>query len=483
MLPGNLLDSLPADRAVIGDGAESRDGAALRRAVEDFASSLRARRFPQAPVAVLADNSPDWIALDLAAALCGVTMVPLPGFFTPAQRSHAVRASGAAALWCVDEALALHLGFEHGAGATFFESGVAPQAPALEPGSKLTFTSGTTGEPKGVCLGIGQQWGVATAVAQELSAIGVKRHLCLLPLPVLLENVGGVYAGLLCGATVICPPLAEVGLSGSSGFDAAACLSAIARHRPQSVILLPQMLQALLAVARPQDPRLGSLRFVAVGGAHTPPALLDAAAAKGLPVFEGYGLTECGSVVALNTPSAHRRGSVGRALSHRSLRIGDTGEIEVGGASFGHYLGDPPATQVWLPTGDLGHLDDEGYLFIDGRRKNVLITGFGRNVSPEWPESLLCGHPAVLQAVVTGDARPHLVALLAPSGPDVHHEEMAAAVAAANAALPDYARIGAFAVLPEPFSPSNGLATPNGRPRRALIAQHYAALIDSLYQE
>jgi long-subunit acyl-CoA synthetase (AMP-forming) len=236
-------------------------------------------------------------------------------------------------------------------------------------------------------------------------------------------------------------------------------------------------------VARPQDPRLGSLRFVAVGGARTPPALLDAAAAQGLPVFEGYGLTECGSVVALNTPSAHRRGSVGRALPHRSLRIGDTGEIEVGGASFGHYLGDPPATQAWLPTGDLGHLDDEGYLFIDGRRKNVLITGFGRNVSPEWPESLLCGHPAVLQAVVTGDARPHLVALLAPSGPDVHHEEMAAAVAAANAALPDYARIGAFAVLPEPFSPSNGLATPNGRPRRALIAQHYAALIDSLYQE
>ena len=483
MLPGDLLASLPADRAVIGDGAESRDGAALRHAVEQFAAALRARRFPQAPVAVLADNSPDWIALDLAAALCGVTLVPLPGFFTPAQRAHAVRASGAAALWCADEALALQLGFEHGAGAAFFESRVAPQAPAGEPGSKLTFTSGTTGEPKGVCLGVEQQWGVATAVAQELSAIGVKRHLCLLPLPVLLENVGGVYAGLLCGATVICPPLAEVGLSGSSGFDAAACLSAIARHRPHSIILLPQMLQALLAVARPQDPRLASLRFVAVGGARTPPALLDAAAANGLPVFEGYGLTECGSVVALNTPSAHRRGSVGRALSHRSLRISDTGEIEVGGASFGHYLGDPPTTQAWLPTGDLGHLDDEGYLFIDGRRKNVLITGFGRNVSPEWPESLLCGHPAVLQAVVTGDARPHLVALLAPSGPGVRQEDLASAVASANAALPDYARIGAFAVLPEPLLPANGLATPNGRPRRALIAQHHAALIDSLYQE
>jgi long-subunit acyl-CoA synthetase (AMP-forming) len=483
MLPGDLLASLPSGRAVIGDGAESSDGAAFSRRVADLVTALRARRFPHAPVALLADNSPHWVSLDLAAALCGVTLVPLPGFFTPQQRAHAIRESGASALCCADAALADALGFGRRAGDTLFEADAAPQGPVLAPGSKLTFTSGTTGEPKGVCLGAEQQWRVASAVARELSAIGVQRHLCLLPLSVLLENVGGVYAGLLCGATVICPPLAEVGLSGSSGFDAAVCVAAIARHRPHSLILLPQMLQAILPLLQPHDPRLASLRFVAVGGARTPPALLDAAAAMGIPVFEGYGLTECGSVVALNTPSANRRGSVGRALAHRSLRISETGEIEVGGGAFGHYLGEQPLADEWISTGDLGHLDADGYLFIDGRRKNVLITGFGRNVSPEWPESLLCGHPAVMQALVTGDGRQYLVALLAPSGPDVGDDDLARAVAAANAALPDYARIGAFAVLPEPLSPANGLATPNGRPRRALIAERHAALVNSLYRE
>ena len=483
MLPGDLRSRLGAGRPVIGDGAVSCDGPALWARVLEFAAALQRRRHPDAPVAVLADNSPDWVALDLAAALRGVTLVPLPGFFTPAQRMHALRASGAAALFCADVGIARGAGFESGVSDGVFELPDAPPVPALAPGSKLTFTSGTTGEPKGVCLDSQVQWAVAGAVAQELAAIGVQRHLCLLPLSVLLENVGGVYAGLLCGAEVSCPPLAEVGLSGSSGFDAAACLVAIERHQPHSLILLPQMLQALLRLVRPQDPRLSSLRFVAVGGARTPPAVLDAAAHAGIPVFEGYGLTECGSVVALNTPAAQRLGSVGRALSHRRIRIAASGEVEVGGANLGHYLGDAPVMAEWLPTGDLGHLDDEGYLFIDGRRKNVLITGFGRNVSPEWPEALLCGHPAVMQAVVMGDARPCLVALLVPSGPEVGSEELAAAVAAANADLPDYARIGAFAALPEPLSPSNGLATPNGRPRRALIAERYATVVASLYTE
>ncbi len=487
MPPRFSLAELPVDRPVIGDGAGALDGPGFARAVALFAEALGARAEPQAPVAILADNSPAWVALDLAAQQAGVALVPLPTFFTPAQRRHALALSGAGALCCEDPALAAELGFPLRVGRdvfpVLFEGVPAGPGAALESGSKLSFTSGTTGEPKGVCLSATQQWAVAGAVARELAAIGVSPHLCLLPFAVLLENVAGVYASLLCGATLVCPPLAEVGLSGSSGFDPAACLAAIARHRPQSLILLPQMLQALMPLVSRADARLASLKFVAVGGARVPPALLEAAAERGIPVFEGYGLTECGSVVALNTPSSARRGSVGRPLVHRSLRIGPDGEVEVGGAGFSHYLGDPPCEAQWLATGDLGHLDEDGFLFIDGRRKNVLITGFGRNVSPEWPESLLVSGQGVLQAVVTGDGRPHLVALLVPAGPAVTRAELSAAVAAANMELPDYARIGAFAVLPEPLTASNGLATPNGRPRRAVIAARFAGLVDSLYEE
>jgi acyl-CoA synthetase (AMP-forming)/AMP-acid ligase II len=119
---------------------------------------------------------------------------------------------------------------------------------ALPPGtSKITFTSGTTGTPKGVPLRAAQQWAVARALADATRGLGLRRHLCLLPLPVLLENVGGVYAPQAAGMEFCVPPLGEVGMRGSSSFDAAAGLAAIERWQADSVILLPQMLAALVA--------------------------------------------------------------------------------------------------------------------------------------------------------------------------------------------------------------------------------------------
>jgi acyl-CoA synthetase (AMP-forming)/AMP-acid ligase II len=124
-------------------------------------------------------------------------------------------------------------------------------------------------------------------------------------------------------------------------------------------------------------------------------------------------------------------------------------------------------------TGDLGGLDEDGFLHVLGRKREVLVTSFGRNVSPEWVESELLGHPAVAQAAVTGEGLPSLVAVLVPR--PGRAAGLAGAVEAANARLPDYARVGAFVVADEPFRRDNGLLTRGGTPDRAAIAARHVA--------
>ena len=307
-----------------------------------------------------------------------------------------------------------------------------------------------------------QQSAVAGALAQATAALGLRRHLCLLPLAVLLENVAGIHAPLRAGMEVCVPPLAEVGLRGSSGFDARACLAALARWRPDSVILLPQMLAALCAVLERGVPPPASLKLAAVGGAKVSPALLARARALGVPAYEGYGLSECASVVSLNLPGADRPGSAGRPLAHARVSI-EEHEIVVNQTR----------------TGDLGRIDADGYLYIEGRRKHVLITSFGRNVSPEWPEAELLAGRAIAQAAVFGEARARLCALIVPA-PGASREAVDAQVRAANERLPDYARIGAWLRADEPFTPQNGLATANGRARRDALWHAYGDRLDAV---
>ena len=482
MVSINFPDAFPRGRAVLSDGRHSLDGAALDERIGRLAAALRARRAPQAPLAILADNSPEWLAADLAAQQLGITLVPLPLFFTPAQWAHVLKASGAGGLLAPPGSPLAALGFgdplECGGPLLLYQSADATDAPGPGDGEKITFTSGTTASPKGVCLSSAQQWELSRALQQGVAPLQLQRHLCLLPFAVLLENIAGPYTALLSGATTICPPLAEVGMHGASQFDPQRCLDAIARHQAHSVILLPQMLQALLAALAPHDTRADSLRFIAVGGGKVPLRLLAAARERGLLVFEGYGLSECCSVVALNLPGSQRSGSVGRPLPHRPVRITADGEVEVGG-SRAHYLGQPAPAGGWLATGDLGHLDADGFLYIDGRKKDILITGFGRNVSPEWPEAALLGSGLLAQAVVVGDGQPWLSALLVPAAPHISPAQLQQAVELANRELPDYAQIRRWAAVP-PFTPANGQATANGRPRRAAIEQQHAALIATL---
>ena len=495
------LNSIPEQQIILSSGTESWDKAALLKKISQVSEALLNRKNPKAPVGVLADNSLEWIAIDLATQDIGVTLIPLPSFFTPNQWLHAIKSSGMQAIFCPQEDVARNFGFifqnDYAGGLKLFESmsvlsSIVDQPNLLEV-QKITYTSGTTSEPKGVCLSTDQQWSVAQSLEQALHSLQIKKHLNVLPLSVLLENIAGVYTALACGAENTCVPLSEVGLHGSSHFDADACMAAIEKYQAESIILLPQMLQAIVTRSTKQDPRLKSLKFVAVGGGKTPVALIKTAKSMGIPVYEGYGLSECASVVALNTPHNERIGSVGKVLGNRIVRISKDGEIEVKNMGLPHYLENtagltsnltstPSSAECeWLPTGDLGHLDDDGFLYLDGRKKNVLITSFGRNISPEWPESLLLGSGLFRQAMVIGDGQAQLGALLVTAKEGLSDEVIQAGVTSANQELPDYAQIKHWLLADEPFSPNNGLATANGRLKRDLIKKKFNDQIELLY--
>jgi long-chain acyl-CoA synthetase len=167
------------------------------------------------------------------------------------------------------------------------------------------------------------------------------------------------------------------------------------------------------------------------------------------------------------------------------VRLDGQQQILVSGALMSGYLGDAlttdsPATEV--ATGDLGEIDADGFVYVRGRLKNLIITSLGRNISPEWVERELQTEAAIGMAVVCGEARPYLGALISPAGA-AGSEQIAAAVARVNARLPDYAQLRQWAVVDTPFTFANGLLTANGRPRRAHILALHAETLESLYPE
>jgi long-subunit acyl-CoA synthetase (AMP-forming) len=241
------------------------------------------------------------------------------------------------------------------------------------------------------------------------------------------------------------------------------------------------MLHSILNAIQPNDPRIQSLKFVALGGAKTPRLLIQKAKDLGLPIYEGYGLSECSSVVSLNLPQAYKDGSVGKPLSNRKIRIAEDHEIEICMTNKVNYLGEVSDSDLWFKTGDIGHIDEEGFLFIDGRKKNLIITSYGRNISPEWPESLLMEQGLYKQVMVVGDAQPYLTALILPLT-DISHESIESSIRSVNKELPNYASILNYIVLDQPFSFANRQLTENGRLKRDVIENHYQKEINALYE-
>jgi long-chain acyl-CoA synthetase len=451
-------------------------------------------------LAIALENHPAWVVIDLAALKAEIPIVPIPQFFTDAQSQHALTDSGANVL-ITDNATRFKAIFSDqilaetqieiaGLAVTQLQLNIATKKLPNNT-AKITYTSGTTGAPKGVCLSANAQLQVANSIktATNLSVKDV--HLCVLPLATLLENVAGVYATLLAGGTAHILPSATVGLTGNQ-LAVQQLISALNQSQASTAIFTPALLSALVlaceaGATEAKSKVLPHLRFLAVGGAHVGSDLVQRAKLQNLPVFEGYGLSECASVVALNTAKHNKIGSVGKPLPHVAISFYEQQEILVKGAQFLAYTNDqetddklPEKIDEWLATGDIGYLDDEGYLFLNGRKKNMFITSFGRNISPEWLETALCSQPEITQACVFGEAKPFNIAVVSSNKNAL---EITVAINNANQNLPDYAQIKHWLMADAPFSVSNRQLTANGRLKRDVIWQTYQAKINALYKD
>ncbi|MCU7939861.1 MAG: AMP-binding protein [gamma proteobacterium symbiont of Bathyaustriella thionipta] len=458
----------------------------------------------QQTFALLLDNHPAWAVVDLALFFNEQCAVPLPRFFSIEQLKHALLDSQADYLILDDSDIYIPLFHElndrilsqdsiHIAGISLNLLSLKKPPGLLENKTicikkiaKITYTSGTTDKPKGVLL---SEQAILTkvmslAIASEVVEDDVS--LSILPLSTLLENIGGLYVPLYCGATAILLSPDTIGLSGSSQINQDKLLSSIQNYKPTAFIIIPQLL-LLLVNAISKGYRLpDSIRFIAMGGAPVSRTILNLANQLNIPVYEGYGLSEAISVVTVNNPTENRIGSVGKVLSAHQIKLSNEGEVLVKDDLFSGYLGqDTTDKDEFYATGDIGHLDEDGFLYITGRKKNIINTSFGRNISPEWIEKELEALPIIAQCVVYGHAKPYLVAIIVPrfnhTTDDINTAELKTSLDKLNTQLPDYARVVDFILTDAPFSIENRQLTGTGRPRRMAIYQAYEHQLEQSY--
>jgi long-chain acyl-CoA synthetase len=415
---------------------------------------------------------------------------------------------------------------------------------AVSPGSPATivFTSGTTGEPKGVML---SHRNLLSNAEAGLAAQPVGKgdlYLSFLPLSHLFERSTGYYLMVMGGV-----PIAYAESVRSVADDAR-------QVRPTVMLAVPRFLEKVqekvmdgvrsaslgrrvlfhvaLAVGGRMRPKSGPggwlvgvadrmvlhriraalggrLRFVVCGGAPLAASVVEFFHAAGIEVIEGYGLSEASPVISVNRLGMIRPGTVGFPLENLEVRILSDGEIAVKGPSVMlGYLDNPEATgrvvrDGWLHTGDTGLLED-GYLRITGRKKDIIVTSGGKNVAPQKIENLLEEDECIAQAVVYGDRRKFLTALIVPDYPRLRREmkdeglerlsdgELAERddvtrflmerVKARSKELASYQRVRRIAVLPEGFSEERGEVTSTMKVRRDQVTKDFRERLDTLYE-
>jgi len=508
----DLAREAPARRLLLGRGLfcdeQEWSAAQLWQAIE--AQAGRLSRSGVAHLGLLGSNCPRWIIAQLGAWRAGIAVTPVPTFFSAQQLAHLLdttRLDGV--IGDGSRELGDYLGADHAQ--RFHELGVEDtlrlwrrdgDVAALPVGTALvTFTSGTTGAPKGVCLSLDHLESVLDGLDERLAGIALGRHGVVLPLAILLENLAGVLLALWQGREAVIDGGDRVGMRGSGDLDALCWKAWLQWRRPQSLILVPGLLRALVAITSKMGPDLPqccsawrqSLVLVAVGGGHVSKALLADAVNCGLPVAQGYGLSELGSVVCLTRPEEEQNGAVGRPLAGLALERDDEGEIHIHGRRMLGYLGaDEEDTAKAWPSGDLGSFHVNGGWRIEGRSRDVLILDSGRNLSPEWLESELSVLPGVSRAVVFGDGLPGPLALLTLKDELAGEEaRLTQALACLGRRLPDYARLRGWRILTPgvdseagaPLTTFNDEVTANGRLRRDMILLHHGGVMAELAAE
>jgi long-chain acyl-CoA synthetase len=235
----------------------------------------------------------------------------------------------------------------------------------------------------------------------------------------------------------------------------------------------------------------GRLRIGISGGAPLAKEIIEFFHALDILILEGYGLTECTTAATVNRPSGFRFGTVGPALPGVELRIADDGEVLIKTDTiFAGYFKDEEATREvvpgdgWLRSGDVGHIDEDGFLTITDRKKDILVTAGGKNVAPQNLENALKMHPVVSQALVVGDRRPYVAALITLADGVMREQaepEVERAVDDVNRELSRYEQIKRYTILPRDFSAEEGEVTPTLKLKRRVCQEHFAAEIEALY--
>jgi long-chain acyl-CoA synthetase len=250
----------------------------------------------------------------------------------------------------------------------------------------------------------------------------------------------------------------------------------------------------------------GRVRFFVSGAAALPAEVGRAFAAFGLPIVEGYGMTECSPVISVTPYNRIKWGAVGKAIPNHELRIADDGEILVRGPSVMHgYYNQPDATREmidaegWLHTGDVGHIDGEGYVHITDRKKHLFVSSGGKNIAPAPIENAIVQSRYIEQVMLIGDKRQYITALIVPDfvairedglsigdplslvDDDIIKSAIERELDEAQKEFANYERVRRFVLLPELFTVENGMMTPTLKIKRKAVEERYKELIESLY--
>ena len=414
----------------------------------------------------------------------------------------------------------------------------------------IIYTSGTTGNPKGVMLSHNNLVSNVTSSSQALSITSDDVLLSFLPLCHVFERMAGYYTGMACGATtayaesietvadnllevhptIVCavPRLFERIYTRIAKkvekdvvirrkiFNWAVGIGreyAVARKRKSiSILLKTQHAVAEKLVFSKLKARVGGrIRFFASGGAALPRELGEFFEAVGVLILEGYGLTESSPVITVNRPDDYRFGSVGKAISGVEVRIADDGEILSRGPHImvGYYNNKKATEEAidrerWLHTGDIGMIDESGFVYITDRKKHLFVSSGGKNIAPQLIENLFAGAQFIEQFVLIGDKRMFLSALIVPDYdslseyadshgiPYKDKKDLARnpeimrmielRIQHTQKDLANYEKVRRFTLLEEALSIENGGLTPTMKVKRKAVEERYRDLIESMYQ-
>ena len=381
---------------------------------------------------------------------------------------------------------------------------------AIIPDSLATilYTSGTTGEPKGVMLTQRNLVSNTVATCEAFHWAPDDLRLSFLPLSHVFARTCDLYTWIALGL--------ELALAESRDTVLADCAAVgptlingvpyfydrVYRHlREQGVADHADSLRKLLG---------GRIRLCCSGGAALSDHVCEFFHQRGLPLVQGYGLTESSPVITLSTPDSWKMGTVGRPIAGVEVHIADDGEILTRGPHVmaGYWRNQQATDEViidcWLHTGDIGQLDEEGYLSITGRKKELIVTAGGKNIAPVYLESLLTESPLIQQAVVCGDGRKFVSALIVPEPEQLKmqmHQRGIDCIATSDAmthpevhqvfrecidqqlsGVSRYEQIGQFTLLERGFTVESGELTPKLSLRRKAIETNFSTEIEAMYQ-